>query len=168
VFRFYQVVVSTSWAALHDRDVAEILGRAFGGVAGATAGAAGDALAAATRAAEREARRYEARRERQLAQELDAERRRTEREQRATEHHRERADARWAAQFREGGAWMYVRHGNTAHPHVHVVAVTDGRGLHVDDLNRMRAHVVEREQQREREQGHERLRQHDRGYGLGD
>jgi len=166
--RFYQVVLSTKWAALHDRDVAEILGRAFGGLAAATAGAAGDAYQAASRAAERDARRYEARRERQLARELGYERERAEREQRARDRRHERDNARWAVQYAHGPTWMYVRHANTANPHVHVVAVTDGRGLDVADLNRMRAHVLEREQHREREQERERPRGQGRGYGLGD
>lgn len=104
--RFYQVVVSTRDVALHDRDAAAILGRAF------------------------------------------------------------------------DGPTLYVRHENTDNPHLHVVALTNARGLDVDDLNRMRAHVLEREQEREREQGREREqqreqgterhRQHDRGDGLGD
>ena len=102
--RFYQVVVSTREVALHDRDAAAILGRAF------------------------------------------------------------------------DGPTLYVRHENTDNPHLHVVALTNARGLDVDDLNRMRAHVLVREQARERErdQGREReqqrelFRQHDRGYGVGD
>jgi hypothetical protein len=74
------------------------------------------------------------------------------------------------------GPTLYVRHENTANPHLHVVALTNARGLDVDDLNRLRAHVLEREQARERERdqgrerepARERLRQPDRGYGLGD
>jgi hypothetical protein len=51
---------------------------------------------------------------------------------------------------------MYVRHFNTEHPHIHAVAVTDGRGLDVRDLERFRAHVTEKEAAREREQLRER------------
>jgi hypothetical protein len=88
--RFYQVVVSTREVALHDRDAAAILGRAF------------------------------------------------------------------------ASPTLYVRHENTANPHLHVVALTNARGLDIDDLNRMRAHVLEREQEREREQQREQDMEHHR------
>jgi hypothetical protein len=47
--------------------------------------------------------------------------------------------------------WAYCRHDAGEHPHVHVVALTDHRGLNTADLAAMRAVVEERERLRERE-----------------
>lgn len=47
--------------------------------------------------------------------------------------------------------WAYCRHDAGSHPHVHVVALTDHRGLDRDDLRAMREALGERERCREQE-----------------
>lgn len=68
-----------------------------------------------------------------------------------------------------GERYVFVRHDGHSHPHAHVLARTDGRGLMVPELNAMRHALAEREQAREREAGRAeaRHREQDRGMEAG-
>jgi hypothetical protein len=59
--------------------------------------------------------------------------------------------------------WVYCRHDAGAHPHAHVVALTDQRGLAAPDLHRMREALEEREAVRERERQQGIVRELDDG-----
>jgi hypothetical protein len=164
-FRIYRVVLSTSWAAIDGRDISHVLGTALGGAVGAagaiatraTTQALRDAQTHALRLVEREDERRQQEAERQQRAEARQEQRDTARQARGKERHQQRADDRFTRHFTHPG-WLAVEHKNTAHPHWHVVALSDRR-LDVADLNAMRERLGERERARELEQDPQRHRQ---------
>jgi hypothetical protein len=161
-FCIYRVVLSAAWATLDGRELSYILGTALGGatlavgasLAHATTKALRDAQLEAERLVARQAQRREQEAERAQRAEADRARREQERQVDRQERRQDRADARFAQRFRQPG-WLAVEHRNTAHPHWHVVAISDRR-LDVADLEAMRERLGERERTREREQSPER------------